>query len=66
LAVILDGFSRKVVGWSLERTLASGLAVAALQEAIATRNLRPDSSIIPIVACNMPARNRWQFWKSRG
>jgi len=37
LAVILDGFSRKVVGWSLERTLASRLALAALEQAIATR-----------------------------
>ena len=40
LAVILDGFSRKVVGWALERTLTS-LAIAALGEAIATRQPRP-------------------------
>jgi transposase InsO family protein len=33
LAVILDGFSRKVVGWALERTLTSRLAIAALQQA---------------------------------
>ncbi|HST13101.1 MAG TPA: IS3 family transposase [Terriglobales bacterium] len=37
LAVILDGFSRKVVGWSLERTLASRLALVALEQAIVTR-----------------------------
>jgi putative transposase len=37
LAVILDGFSRKVVGWSLEHNLASRLAVAALEQAIAVR-----------------------------
>jgi len=37
LAVVLDGFSRKVVGWSLERSLASRLAMAALEQAIATR-----------------------------
>ena len=37
LAVILDGFSRKVVGWSLERDLSSRLATAALEQAIATR-----------------------------
>jgi len=37
LAVILDGFSRKVVGWALERTLTSRLAIAALREAIAKR-----------------------------
>jgi transposase InsO family protein len=41
LAVILDGFSRKVVGWSLERTLASRLALLALEQAIATRKPAP-------------------------
>jgi transposase InsO family protein len=37
LAVILDGFSRKVVGWALERTLTSRLGIAALEQAIARR-----------------------------
>jgi putative transposase len=41
LAVILDGFSRKVVGWSLERTLASRLALAASEQAIAARKPAP-------------------------
>ena len=41
LAVILDGFSRKVVGWALERTLSSRLAIAALQQAIEKRQPRP-------------------------
>ena len=41
LAVILDGFSRKVVGWALERTLTSRLAIAALEQAIARRQPRP-------------------------
>src|SRR6516165_1234855 len=41
LAVILDGFSRKVVGWKLQRTLASSLATAALEEAIARRQPPP-------------------------
>jgi transposase InsO family protein len=41
LALILDGFSRKVVGWALERTLTSRLAIAALEQAIAKRELRP-------------------------
>jgi transposase InsO family protein len=41
LAVILDRFSRKVVGWSLGRSLGSGLARAALEEAIATRQPSP-------------------------
>jgi putative transposase len=41
LAVILDGFSRKVVGWALERTMATRLTKAALEKAIATRQLAP-------------------------
>jgi transposase InsO family protein len=41
LAVILDGFSRKVVGWQLERTLVTGLALGALQQAIAARKPAP-------------------------
>ncbi|MBZ5671217.1 MAG: IS3 family transposase [Acidobacteriia bacterium] len=41
LAVILDGHSRKVVGWALERTLASRLAVAAIKQAIAKRQPLP-------------------------
>jgi len=41
LAVILDAFSRKVVGWALDRSLASRLAIAALEHAIAKRLLAP-------------------------
>src|SRR5215831_5908492 len=44
LAVILDGFSRKVVGWSRERDLSSRLATAALEQAIATR--RPGAGLV--------------------
>lgn len=38
LAVILDAFSRKVVGWKLDRTLASRLATEALEMAIEARS----------------------------
>ena len=41
LAVILDGFSRKVVGWALERTLATRLAKTGLEQAIADRQPPP-------------------------
>ena len=41
LAVILDGFSRKVVGWAVERTLASRLARTALEAAIRERQPPP-------------------------
>ncbi len=41
LAVILDAFSRKVVGWALDRTLASRLPIAALEQAIVQRQPPP-------------------------
>src|SRR5205085_7696612 len=41
LAVVLDAFSRKVVGWALERTLATRLPKAALEQAIAERQPAP-------------------------
>lgn len=41
LAVILDGFSRKVVGWSLDKTLATRLPLAALRQAIMERQPPP-------------------------
>ena len=58
LAVILDGFSRKVVGWALERTLATRLTRSALEQAIATRQPAPGPGpIIPIAACSMLRTN---------
>jgi putative transposase len=41
LAVILDSFSRKVVGWRLDRTLAGHLATEALEMAIDSRKPLP-------------------------
>ena len=41
LAVVLDAFSRKVVGWALDRTLAASLPKAALEMAIADRQPGP-------------------------
>jgi len=41
LAVILDAFSRKVVGWALDRTLANRLTISALERAIGQRRPRP-------------------------
>jgi transposase InsO family protein len=37
LAVILDRFSRKAIGWALDRTLAARVTVTALRHAIARR-----------------------------
>ena len=39
--MILDGFSRRAVGWSLDRTLAARLTIVALEQAIQTRQPEP-------------------------
>ncbi len=44
LAVILDAWSRKVIGWALGRTLETELALAALRMAIAAR--KPNGGLI--------------------
>lgn len=41
LALILDGYSRKVVGWKLDRTLTSRLPAEALETAIELRRPLP-------------------------
>jgi len=44
LAVILDAYSRKVVGWALDRTLAARLPIAALTQALTER--RPPPGVV--------------------
>jgi putative transposase len=41
LAVVLDAFSRRVIGWALGRTLEARLAVAALEMALSERKPVP-------------------------
>jgi len=41
LAVVLDAWSRRVLGWSVERHMRTSLAVAALEQAIALRQPQP-------------------------
>jgi len=41
LAVVLDAFSRRVIGWALGRTLEAGLAVSALRMALEKRKPPP-------------------------
>ena len=45
LAIVLDAFSRRVVGWVLETHLQASLAIAALTMAIAARRPAPGSLI---------------------
>jgi putative transposase len=44
LAVLLDAFSRRVIGWALGRTLEAGLAVSALTMAL--RQRRPEPGLV--------------------
>jgi transposase InsO family protein len=41
LAVILDAYSRRVIGWELDRTLEAKLTLAALRMALARRTVSP-------------------------
>ena len=45
LAVVLDAFSRRVIGWALEKHLQASLAIAALAMAIESRRPQPGSLI---------------------
>jgi putative transposase len=45
LAVVIDAFSRRVLGWALETHLDVSLALAALDMALAARRPAPDSLI---------------------
>jgi transposase InsO family protein len=42
LAVVLDAFSRRVIGWALNRTLEDHLTLAALRMALSHRSLKPE------------------------
>jgi putative transposase len=45
LAILLDAFSRRVVGWALDGHLRAELAIGALEMALAARRPRPGSLI---------------------
>ncbi len=73
LAVVLDAWSRRVVGWSLGERMTSELVLAALNMALEQR--RPDSVIHPVTkAASTPASpsaiaatrwacgRRWAVW----
>ena len=45
LAVVLDAYSRRVIGWELGRTLQAELAIRALQMALSERNWKAEELI---------------------
>ena len=53
LAVILDAYSRKVVGWESSGTLVARLPIAALEKAIAERKPPPVWCITPTAEYSM-------------
>jgi transposase InsO family protein len=44
LAVVIDAYSRRVIGWALERTVEDDLTLAALRKALELR--RPESGLV--------------------
>ena len=63
LAIVLDAFSRRVIGWALELHLRASLALAALKRALTARRPPPGTrSTTPIGACNTPAPSTRRSW----
>jgi transposase InsO family protein len=65
LPLVLDGFSRKVVGWNLNRTPASRLATDALESAITARKPMPGLVHTLTVASNTLPGSTWPSCASR-
>ena len=57
LAVVLDAFSRRIVGWSMATTLATRLVLDALNMALMTR--RPRGVIHHSDSKSVPASCSW-------
>ena len=52
--VVLDAYSRKAVGWSIDRIADAALVNSALNMAAATRSTTREPSFMPITALNLP------------
>jgi transposase InsO family protein len=66
LAVVIDVFSRKVIGWALGRSLQTQLPICALERAIASRKPPQESCTTRIRACNMHAASTCKSSGSMG
>jgi putative transposase len=64
LAVVLDAWSRRVVGWAISRRIDADLALAALEAAIASR--RRAACTTPIVARSTPPSRTGRSSRSTG
>ena len=61
VAVILDAWSRLIVGYAIGRSIDARLTLAALKAAIDRRSHRQAAFIIPIAARNMLPRSTGSF-----
>lgn len=66
LAVILDAWSRRVVGYAISRSIDARLTVAALKAAVAQRYPPPGCVIIPIAGRNTPPASIASCWTFTG
>jgi putative transposase len=66
LAVILDACSRRVIGWSLDRTLEDELTLAALRMALAQRIVQPEAGASFGPRCAVRQRRLHRFAQDSG
>ena len=66
LAVVLDLFARKVVGWAMAADMQAGLVCQALQLAIAQRQPAPGLIVQRTGAASTPARRIRTCWINTG
>ena len=64
LAVVLDAFSRRVVGWSLDRTLEATLVMTALRRALDDR--RPAPGLVHHSDRGVQYALRWLYRSTKG
>jgi putative transposase len=63
LAVILDAYSRRVIGWHLGEGLDNSLTLTALRMALGERRVRPGLVHIRTGGCSMPAATTRGCWR---
>jgi transposase InsO family protein len=56
LAVVLDAYSRKIVGFSMNERMTQQLVIDALEMAVSRRNPQRGPSLTLTAAASMPAR----------
>ena len=64
-AVVLDLFSRRVVGWSMHATMTAQLVTDALMMAVWRRGKPPHCCITRIKAASTPASTSSSSWSNR-